>query len=48
MSGQIISQKLLNEPVGQVIIPVQNAMEGIYVVTVIDGQDLKFSKQVFL
>ena len=48
LSGQTVSQKILNEPVGQVIVPVQMVMKGIYVVTVTDGQDLKFSKQILL
>ena len=48
LSGQTVSQKILNEPIGQVIVPVQMVMKGIYVVTVTDGQDLKFSKQILL
>jgi hypothetical protein len=48
LSGQTISQKILNEPVGQVIVPVQKTMRGIYVVTVTDSQNLKFSKQILL
>jgi G8 domain len=48
MSGQIVSQKILNEPAGQVIVPIQNTMKGVYVVTIANGQNLKFSKQVLL
>ena len=48
MSGQVVSQKILNEPTGQVIVPMDNTMKGIYVVTLTDGQNLKFSKQVLL
>jgi hypothetical protein len=48
MSGQIVSQKLLNEPIGQVLIPVQNTMKGIYIVSIVDGQNIKFSKQLLL
>ena len=47
-SGQIVSQKSFDEPVGQVMVPVQNAVKGIYIVTVTDGHDLKFSKQILL
>jgi hypothetical protein len=47
-NGQIVSQKTFGEPVGQVMVPVQNAIKGIYIVTVTDGQDLKFSKQILL
>ena len=47
-NGQVISQKTFDEPVGQVIVPVQNIIKGIYIITVTDGQDLKFSKQVLL
>jgi hypothetical protein len=47
-NGQIVSQKTFGEPVGQVMMPVQNAIKGIYIVTVTDGQDLKFSKQILL
>jgi hypothetical protein len=46
MSGQVISQQILNEPVGQVLFRVQNTIKGIYVVSVTDGQNLKFSKQL--
>ena len=48
MSGQIVSQEILNEPVGQVLVPVQNRMKGIYIVSVTDGQNIKFSKQLLL
>ena len=48
MSGQVISQEILDKPVGQVLVPVQNAAKGIYVVCVTDGRDIKFSKQVLL
>jgi hypothetical protein len=48
MGGQMVSQKILNEPIGQVILPVENEMRGIYVVTITDGQALKFSKQILL
>lgn len=48
MSGQIVSQQMLNEPLGQVLFPVQNTMKGIYVVSVTDGQNIKFSKQLLL
>jgi hypothetical protein len=47
-NGQIVSQKTFDEPVGQVVMPAQNAMKGIYIVTVTNGQDLKFSKQILL
>ena len=48
MSGQIVSQQILDEPVGQVLVPVQNTMKGIYIVSVTDGQNIKFSKQLLL
>ncbi len=41
-NGQVVSQKTFDEPVGQVMMPVQNALKGIYVVNITDGQDLKF------
>jgi len=47
-NGQVVSQKTFDEPVGQVIVPIQNAMKGVYIVTVTDGQNLKFSKQILL
>ena len=47
-NGQVISQETVDSPVGQVIVPVQNSNKGIYIVTVADGQELKFSKQVSL
>ena len=47
-NGQVVSQKTFDSPIGQVIIPVQNSNKGIYIVTVTDGQELKFSKQVLL
>jgi hypothetical protein len=48
MSGQIVSQEILNEPIGQVLVPVQNRTKGIYIVSVTDGQNIKFSKQLLL
>lgn len=48
MNGEIVSQKILNQPIGQIIVPVQNTMKGIYVVTVIDGRALNVSKQILL
>jgi len=48
MSGQIVSQEILNEPIGQVSVPVQNRTKGIYIVSVTDGQNIKFSKQLLL
>jgi hypothetical protein len=36
----------LVEPVGQVSVPVQKTMKGIYIVSVTDGQNIKFSKQL--
>ena len=47
-NGQVISQETVDSPVGQVIVPVQNSNKGINIVTVADGQELKFSKQVSL
>ena len=47
-NGQIVSQKLLEEPVGQVMLPVRCALNGIYIVTILYGQNLKFSKQILL
>jgi hypothetical protein len=48
MSGQIVFQQILDKPIGQVLVPVQNTTKGIYVVSVTDGQTLKFSKQLSL
>jgi len=47
-NGQVVSQTIFDSPIGQVLVPVQNSNKGIYIVTVTDGQDLKFSKQVLL
>ena len=47
-NGQVISQKTFDSPIGQVMVPVQNSNKGIYIVTVTDGEDLKFSKEVLL
>ena len=47
-SGIIVSQKNFDQPVGQVVMPNQNVNKGIYVVTIVDGQGLKFSKEVLL
>jgi hypothetical protein len=48
MSGQIVSQQILDEPFGQVLVPVQNTVKGVYIVSVTDGQNIKFSKQLLL
>jgi hypothetical protein len=45
-NGQVISKKTIDSPVGQVIVPAQNLTKGVYIISVTDGQDLKFSKQV--
>lgn len=47
-NGRIISQKTFGQPVGQVIVPIQNAARGIYFITVADGKNLKFSKEILL
>jgi hypothetical protein len=47
-SGQIVSQKTFDQPVGQVMMFNQSVNKGVYVVTIADGQGLKFSKQVLL
>jgi hypothetical protein len=47
-NGQLISQTMLNEAIGQVVMPVQKNVRGIYVVTITDGETLKYSKQIFL
>lgn len=47
-NGQTISREKFNEPAGQVTVGAQNAIKGIYVVTVADGQNLKFSKEILL
>ena len=48
LSGQIISQQTINQPVGQVTIPAGTNARGIYVVTVSDGKDLTVSKTIAL
>jgi G8 domain len=48
ISGQIVSQQTINQPVGQVIIPSHTNTRGIYVVTVSDGQNLTISKSIVL
>jgi hypothetical protein len=47
-NGQLVSQKILDEPAGQVTMPIQHAVKGVYIISIIEGQDLKFSKQVLL
>ena len=47
-NGQILSQKMFDQPIGEVMISAQNATKGIYVVTVADGQQLKYSKEILL
>ncbi len=48
INGQLIGNKTYSNPVGQVLIPVNSAVKGIYVVTVTDGKGLSVSKQVML
>ena len=48
LNGQVVFSKSISNAVGQFIFSVQNAMKGIYVVTVTNGQDIKTSKQVIL
>src|SRR5688572_24492842 len=46
--GQLVSQQSLNNPVGQVLVPVSGNLKGIFIVTVTDGRGLQVSKQVLL
>lgn len=48
LSGQIISQQTISQPVGQVFIPAGTNTGGIYVVTVSDGKELTLSKSIVL
>ena len=48
LSGQIISQHTINQPVGQVFIPAGTSTGGVYVVTVSDGKELTLSKKIVL
>jgi len=48
MSGQVIAQKNVSNPAGQVLFSVANMNTGVYVVNVTDGKELKTSKQVLL
>jgi hypothetical protein len=48
LSGQSISANTVNNPIGQILLPVQTNVKGIYIVTVTDGQSLKVSKQILL
>ncbi len=48
LGGHTIARMALNNPLGQVMVPVTNASQGIYVVTVNDGQYLAVSRKVKL
>jgi hypothetical protein len=48
MSGQVIAQKSVSNPAGQVVFSTANTTTGVYVVNVTDGKDVKTSKQVLL
>lgn len=48
MSGQVISQKSISNPAGQVVFSMANTTTGVYVVNVTDGKDIKTAKQVLL
>lgn len=48
INGQAVSKTMLSEAIGQAIVPVQQSVKGIYVVTITDGDALNYSKQVFL
>ena len=48
MAGQVIAQKNVTNPVGQVVFSTANLNTGIYVVNVTDGKEIKTAKQVLL
>jgi hypothetical protein len=48
MSGQVVSQQTVSNPIGQVNFSTANRSTGIYVLSVTDGHDLAISKKVML
>lgn len=48
MSGQVISQQMVSNPIGQVNFSTASHSTGIYVLSVTDGHDLAISKKVML
>ena len=47
-SGQLVKQQIVSNPSGQIVLSVPGAGNGIYVVSVVDGKDLKIAKQILL
>jgi hypothetical protein len=48
MSGQVVSQQMVSNPIGQVNFSTSNHSTGIYVLSVTDGHDFVISKKVIL
>ena len=46
LGGQVISRQVINQPLGQVVIPA--SIKGNYIVTVADQQEIQLSKQILL
>lgn len=47
-SGQVIAQQNIANPSGQVVFSTANTSNGIYIINITDGKDLKMSKQILL
>jgi hypothetical protein len=48
MTGQVISQQQVSNPVGQVQFSAPNHNTGIYILTITDNKNMIVSKQVLL
>jgi hypothetical protein len=48
LSGQVVSEQILTNPVGQIILAAKASLKGNYIVSVSNDQDLKIAKQIIL
>jgi DNA-directed RNA polymerase beta' subunit len=48
LSGQILTQQVVNQPVGQLTLNANSNLKGNYIVSVSNGQDVAIAKQIIL
>jgi hypothetical protein len=48
LSGQIITQQVVNQPVGQLTLNANSNLKGNYIISISNGQDVSVAKQIIL
>jgi hypothetical protein len=48
MSGQVVSEQILTNPIGQIVLTAKASLRGNYILSVSNDKDLKIAKQIIL